>query len=130
MPDARHARAFLAQMSQVMPTGYRVFIEGEMLRLVSPDGGGAGSSAYWLTADVLLPDEALQGAVQSLHQIQQEIAEETTEPWPARAGPGSRSFPEPDGEIVLDDLHLWFGDKAAPVLELDLIDLSEVLLRD
>ena len=60
----------------------------------------------------------------------QEIAEETTEPWPAASGPAYGGFPEPDGAIVGDELYLWFGDRTAPVLALEPIDLSEVLLRD
>ena len=125
-----HAEAFLAQMSAVMPPGYRLEIDDEILWLTSPDGGLAGSSSYWLIQDALLEDDALTGAVQSLHQIQQEIAEETTDPWPATSGSDYRAFPEPAGQIVGDRLHLWFGDKAEPVLELEPIDLAEIILRD
>ena len=74
MARLAHAEAFLAQMSAVMPPGYRLEIDGEILWLTSPDGGLAGSSSYWLMQDVLLEDDALIAAVQSLHQIQQEIA--------------------------------------------------------
>jgi hypothetical protein len=130
MARLAHAEAFLAQMSAVMPPGYRLEIDGEILWLTSPDGGIAGSSSYWLIQDVLLEDDALIGAVQSLHQIQQEIAEETTDPWPATSDPEYRGFPEPAGQIVGDRLHLWFGDKAEPVLELQPIDLADVILRD
>jgi hypothetical protein len=63
-----HAEAFLAEMSAVMPLGYRVEIDGEMLWLTTPGGGRAGSSAYWLVEDVLSEEDALAGAVQSLYQ--------------------------------------------------------------
>ena len=130
MPRPPHAEAFLKQMSAVLPPGYRVELDDELLWIVSPDGGKAGSGSYWLTSDVLLEEEALRDAVGSLSQIQQEIAEETAEPWPAVSGPAYRGFPEPDGAIVGDELRLWFGDRTAPVLALEPIDLSEVLLRD
>ncbi len=125
-----HARAFLSELARVMPAGYRTVIDGEILWLISPDGGMAGSSSYWLTSDVLTEEEALIGAVQSLHQIQQEIAEETTEPWPARAGADYPGFPEPHGELIGDDLLLWFGNRDAPVLALHLMSLGGVLIRE
>lgn len=128
MVSRAHTEAFLTQMDLVMPRGYRLQIDGEILWLISPDGGWAGSSSYWLVEDVL-PEEALAGAVQSLHQIQHEIAEETTEPWPAGSGAEYRGFPEPDGEIVGDRLNLWFGDQAHPVLALQPIDLADLIVR-
>lgn len=113
-----------------MPPGYRLAIDGAMLWLFSPDGGRAGSSSYWLTSDTLSEEEALVGGTQSLHQIQQEIAEETAEPWPVHSGPGYRCFPEPDGEIVDDSLRLWFGNWTEPGLALEPIDLAGVVIRD
>jgi hypothetical protein len=68
--------------------------------------GGTGGD--WLTADVLLDDEAVNGAVGCLNRVQQEVAEETTEPWPATSGPGYGGFSEPDGEVIDEDLRLWF----------------------
>ena len=118
MAQLAHAQAFLSQVSAVMPPGYHLELDGEILWLTSPDGGRAGSSSYWLIENVLSEDDALIGAVQSLNQIQQEIAEETLEPWPANSGPDYRGFPEPAGQIVGDRLHLWFGDREEPVLEL------------
>jgi len=130
MAQLAHAQAFLAQLSAVMPSGYRLDIDDETLWLTSPDGGRAGSSSHWLTQDVLLEEDVLVDAVQSLNQIQREIAEETIEPWPAASGPEYRGFPEPGGQIVGDHLHLWFGDREEPVLELQPIDLADVILRD
>jgi hypothetical protein len=83
-----------------------------------------------MSAEVLLEDEALDGAIASLGLIQQEVAEETGEPWPATTGPDYRGFPEPDGEIVRDDLRLWFGRRHEPALRLSPISLSAVLLRE
>lgn len=130
MARLAHADVSLAQMSAVMPPGYRLEIDGEILWLTSPDGGRAGSSSDWLIQDVLLEDDALVGAVQGLNQIQQEIAEETTDPWPAASGPEYGGFPEPGGQIVRDRLHLWFGSRDEPVIELEPIDLANVILSD
>ena len=125
-----HARAFLAQLSEVMPLGYRAVVDGDLLLLMGPDGGRAGSSSYWLTREGLLAGEVLACAVQSLTQIQQEIAEETAEPWPAWSGPEYGGFPEPDGELVDDQLRLWFGAVDAPALALRPIDMSGVIVRE
>lgn len=130
MAQLAHGEAFLTQMSAVMPPGYRLELDGEILWLTSPDGGRAGSSSHWLIEDVMSEEDVVTGAVQSLNQIQQEIAEETIEPWPAASGPKYRGFPEPGGQIVGDRLHLWFGDREEPVLELQPIDLADVILHD
>lgn len=113
-----------------MPLGYRAVVDGELLLLISPDGGRAGSSSYWLTSEALREDEVATCAVQSLSQIQQEVAEGTTEPWPARSGPDYSGFPEPDGELVGDQLRLWFGTVDAPALVLGPIDMSGVIVRE
>jgi hypothetical protein len=129
VPELPHARAFLAQLSEVMPPGYKAVVDGELLLLMSPDGGQAGSSSYWLTSEALLEDEVLTCPVQNLSQIQQEIAEETTEPWPAPSGPDYKGSPEPDGELVGDQLRLWFGAVDAPALALGPIDMTGVIVR-
>jgi hypothetical protein len=130
VPELPHAQAFLARLSEVMPLGYRAVVDGDLLLLISPDGGRAGSSSYWLTSEALPEDEVLTCAVQSLHQIQQEIAEETTEPWPAPSGSDYKGFPEPDGELVGDQLRLWFGAADAPALALRPIDVSGVIVPE
>jgi hypothetical protein len=127
---APHGQAFLAELLRHLPPGFAVEFDGSVLWAVSPDGGRAGTTADWLTADVLLDDEAVDGAVGSLNLVQQEVAEETTEPWPATSGEGYRGLPEPDGEVSDDALHLWFGPQDAPVLRLSPISLRGVLLRD
>lgn len=113
-----------------MPSGYRVALDGDLLLLMSPDGGRAGSSSYWLTSEALLEDEVLSCAVQSLHQIQQEIVEKTTEPWPAPSRPDDGGFPEPDGDLVGDQLHLWFGAVDSPAFAFGPIDMSGVIVGE
>jgi hypothetical protein len=83
-----------------------------------------------LTTDVLLEDEAVDGAVQTLNQIQTHVAHATREPWPAVAGPGYAGFPEPNAEVVGDEIRMWFGNRERPVLELGPFDVSDVILRE
>ncbi len=120
----------MRRLSTVVPPGWGLELDGDMLWVTGTQGRIAGSSSAWLINDVLLEDEVVPGAVQSLHQIQQEIAEATTEPWPAASGPDFRAFPEPDGALVGNELLLWFGDRSDPVLALDPIDLADVILRE
>ena len=61
-------------VSRVLPPGWGLEIDGDMLWITGAHWG-AGSGSAWLTSDVLLEEEVVAGAVQSLHQIQQEIAE-------------------------------------------------------
>jgi hypothetical protein len=117
-------------MAAIMPAGWALELEGDILWVTATQGRIAGSSAPWLISDVLLEEEAVDGGTGSLNLVQQEIAEHTTEPWPATSGPGYRGFPEPGGALVGNELHLWFGDRADPELRLEPIDLAGVILRE
>jgi hypothetical protein len=131
MSGLTHGQAFYEHVNAVLPPHWRIepapFRE---LRLVGPDGGYAEIGAQWLSDGALLKEEAVGGAIGVLNLVQQEIAEQTTEPWPARSGPGYPGFPEPDAEIEGDQLTMWFGDRTAPALSIEPVDLSEVLLTD
>lgn len=127
MPLPAHAEDFLEQVSAAVPPGYRIEVDDDFLWIVSPYGGKTGSSSHWLTSDSLLDQDAVARGVGSLHAIQEVIAEDTTEPWPASSGPRYGGFPEPHGAMTGTQLCLWFGDRATPVLAFDPIDLAEVL---
>ena len=58
------------------------------------------------------------------------LADDTTEPWPARAGQFEGGFAAPIGtEIAEGRLRMWWGDAAAPILELEPLPLEQVLIR-
>lgn len=128
-PSAR-ANAFLEAVSAVMPRGWSLELLGGSLKVLDPDGRSTGIGAAWLASPTLFRDDAIDEAVQTLNQIQQEIAEDTTEPWPAISGQEYRGFPGPDGAWVGDELHLWFGEESEPVLRLKPISFSDVILSD
>jgi hypothetical protein len=123
------AQIFLAEVSRALPKGFRLELGSEWLEIIGPDGG-AGMPAYWLRADVLLEEEVVGGASGTLSVVQQEVAEQTTEPWPARSGTQYQGFPEPDAELVGNQLWAWYGRRSNPVLKFGPFDLSNVLLRD
>ncbi len=127
---APHGIAFLEELARHLPIGFAVEMEGDWLQVIGPDGPLGATTGVWLAADMLLEEEVVDGAIASLNLVQQEVAEETTEPWPAASGRGYLGFPEPGGELVEDDLHLWFGPEEAPALRLRPISLRGVLLPD
>ena len=57
MAQPRHADIFITEMSSVLPLGYSVEIEGEVLWLLKPGGSMAGSSSHWLASDALLDSQ-------------------------------------------------------------------------
>ena len=66
--------------------------------------------------------ELLAPAVESaLDQLQDTLAEETTDPWPGRG-----SLPGAAAEVRGDALHLWYGDADAPVLAFEPIPLADL----
>ena len=87
--------------------------------------------ASWLTDDLIFEDELLGRARDTLDRLQTEIAEYTTEPWPARAGRGYHGgLPVPDAEVVEGRLQLWFGPRDHPVLKFTPLDFGNAILRD
>jgi hypothetical protein len=94
------SREFVEMISRILPGGYRIYV-CDLVYLDSPRGR-AGSSAHWLTTDVLLDEEAVSNAIHNLESIQTEIAEVTMEPWPARTGPDYAGFPE-----LIDEGKRW-----------------------
>jgi hypothetical protein len=115
----------------VVPEGDdRETLVGPEVSLVGPSGSYARIPASWLTGDLLLEDELVEAALSVLDVTQQWIAEETTQPWPAVAGPGYGGFPDPGVEVVEDKLYMWFGHKDAPVLRLEPLDVGGWVLRD
>jgi hypothetical protein len=131
MSETAHGRAFYEAVNAALPDGWRIVPAGKIeLRLYGPVGTGGTIEQPWLSDELLLAEEAPWGAVGVLDLVQHEIAEETMEPWPARSGRQYRGFPNPHARLDGDDLRMWFGEDAHPVLMLDPVDLADVLLRD
>jgi hypothetical protein len=57
------------------------------------------------------------------------IAEQTTDPWPARAGHLPGGFPCPQAEIIGRLIRLYYGEASTPILALTAISLDEVRRR-
>jgi len=121
--------ALVASLQEVVPDGYRVArtVPGTQpghnggVYYLAPDGSGAGT--YYdgfLPADVLaarrpvgVQDHAAVAALarHALDDLQDFLAEETTDPWPARSG---GRWPPARAVLRSATLQWWFGDPDHP----------------
>jgi hypothetical protein len=74
------------------------------------------------------PEELVAGmAARMMENASERVADETTEPWPARAGDFEGGFPPVGVEVVDGVVRMWWGAFDAPVLELEPLVVEEVL---
>lgn len=106
-------------------------LEPGIVQIRDADGVVAGVDIAhllgWHGPETQPPGDWVRGAAhQLLDQVQAEIAEATTEPWPQG---GSEALATPHAELTADGdaVRLLYGDPAAPVLELAPLPLADVL---
>jgi hypothetical protein len=102
------------RMSEVVPPGIRISVEGDMLVFRSDFGTGrAGSHACnWLSQGAgTLPERVREACQHAFSDLQDFVDEETTDPWPGRRTP-----PKPFARIENGSVVVWFGDLEAPDL--------------
>jgi hypothetical protein len=76
------------------------------------------------------PEELVRSTVERvMASTSDHLADDTTEPWPARAGQFDGGFAPIGTEIAEGRLRMWWGDAAAPILELEPLPLEQVLIR-
>lgn len=134
-PD-RFAAALAARLAAVVPDGFYVTLEDDMLWFRSQEGRfpgqlgdyRTGSSGIWPQEDLTLclernegtaADCAADAARHALDALQDYVAEATHDPWP-----GQRAMPEPQAEVRGSALHLWYGSADSPVLACEPIPLA------
>lgn len=118
------AVALTDRFEPVVPADLEITTRGACIRLAMV------GTPWWSELDLAWSlgggphDETLPLAVeQALDGFQDDIAEVTTEPWPATA---PEPMPEPFAEIHDGALLAGFGDPSAPVLSLEPIPLGEL----
>lgn len=62
-------------------------------------------------------------ALELMSEVQDIVAEATTEPWPLASVNNRRAMAMADAVIEGDDLHLWYGDPECPALRLPSVHL-------
>jgi hypothetical protein len=136
-PD-RFAAVLAVRLAAIVPDGFQVTLENDMLWFRSDEGRfpgqlsdyRTGSSGIWPQEDVLLclerdegtpADCAADAARHALDALQDYVAEATHDPWP-----GQRTMPEPQAEVQGSALHLWYGPADDPVLACEPIPLADL----
>ena len=92
--------------------GFEMQYRGE--RLGAFEHASTGSDAEQVQSVVL----------ELLSQVQDIVAETTTEPWPLIVVNGRKDMAMPNAAVEGDRLHMWYGEAAAPALRLPSVDLN------
>jgi hypothetical protein len=136
-PD-RLAAMLAARLAAIVPDGFHVTLEDDMLWFRSDEGRfpgqlgnyRTGSTGIWPHEDFTLclernegtaADCAADAARHALDVLQDYVAEATHDPWP-----GQRTMPDPQAEVRGSVLHLWYGPADAPVLACEPIPLADL----
>jgi hypothetical protein len=122
MDAAQLARELARRMRAVVPPRIHISVEGATLRFShSLHGGRAGTyGCQWLYRGV--GEEAhliAQACRLSLSDLQDFVAESTTEAWP-----GSAAMPDPGARVEDGRVLLWFGEEDDPVVVLEPLPLN------
>jgi len=125
LSPTRFAAALAMRLNSVVPAGLSVRAKGAGVTLYDPESWGASVAAESLTnEDGRSIGELVESVAWAImNSIQDEVMESTKEQWPL----GPRGAAEPKARVIGEQLHLWFGDEAAPVLRLDPVNLIEVV---
>src|SRR6266487_81462 len=120
----RFAAAVADRLNAVVPRGLSVRAEGTTDSLYDPSWWPASSAAVIVTDDDdrSLVERAETAARSILNATQDVVMESMREQWPRPTG--AANAPYPDARVVGEQLQMWFGDEAAPVLRLKPVDLT------
>jgi len=120
------ARELAERFQRIVPEGFHVWEHDGMPRYsadpsVSVYGVGTAGSfiAENLNCGDTMEERTAWCAENALGELQDFVAEKTTEPWP-----GERTLPLPHAKVTEGKLHLWFGDESTPVLVCEPIDIA------
>jgi len=121
---ARLAQELAARASRIVPPSVSVRAEGAAVLIEGRDGL---PSAIYMFRDTPRPVADLVGtlAYNVLNSLQDVVARETTEPWPARDRKPSTAVPQ----VAIRDgaVHMWYGDETSVLVELQPLPLTNVL---
>ena len=136
-PD-RFAALLAARLAAIVPDGFHVTLEGDMLWFRSDRGRfpgqqgdyNTGSAGIWPQEDLSTCLEyegtgeecAADAARHALDALQDYIAEATHDPWP-----GQRTMPEPHAQVRDSTLYLWYGAADDVVLACESLPLADLV---
>jgi len=118
--------ALAKRLAAVIPDGTDVSVSEGM---VFVDGSGIDVAVAVARGDGP-PAELIRDVAERALQIASEaISELTTDPWPAKPGQFRGGFPPANADVIDGQLCLSYGDPDHPVLKLEPIELTAVLIR-
>lgn len=119
----RFAAELADRLNEVVPTGFAVTAEDVTVELRRGDQFVGSTDMAELVEDSEnlddLPANLETAARAIMSNIQDWIADATSDPWP-----GIRSQPNPNARVQDQTLHIWFGDADGQVLSLRPLDLG------
>lgn len=124
------ASALAGVLRPVVPPRVQVHSEGSTVVVRGDDFGVAGGPTHielgWFDLGTVPPpdprEQVVGACLMVLEQVQDFVAEATTEPWP-----GERTMPTPHVTIRNGQIHGRYGSTARPVLVLSPIPLADVV---
>jgi hypothetical protein len=112
-------RSLAQQLEPVLPGGVLVHADGRNIVVHTRHGWDGLNVVDNIDANMVegaTAEEAVKIAVaNNLRELQDVVTEHLTVPWPQRAGMKASEFVDPEVEIVDGVLHVWFGERLAPV---------------
>ena len=121
----RFAAALAARLDSIVPKGLSVRATGPAVGVYDPSSWGDSVIADIVGAEdgrsIIERVETAARAI--LNSTQDVVMESTKEQWPL--GPTGVAYPH--ARVVGEQLHMWFGDEATPVLRMRPVDLTELV---
>ena len=118
------ARTLVERLGPVLPAGFTVRADGDVVRIEGGEGLGASASLALLDPEEAEPQDYADAAWNVLSMAQDVVSETAAEPWPAPMG-SADDIPEPGTRVEGLTIHLYFGPDEQPVLLLSPIDLGQ-----
>ena len=125
------ARDLAARLAEVLPPGWIITVEANVLVITSRGSRGAPISridfSWMVGADEPASQRVRQAARWALQTVQAGVVDEMTEVWLANSGSEDAGLPEAHAEVVGDQLRMWYGKRGKPLLELGPIHLTRIV---
>lgn len=113
----RFAANLVECIRPVLPAGFSVRAEGDLVSVEAPDGTGASTSMSHLDPAGTGPEDYADAAWNVLSLVQDVVSETAADPWPASGG-SPTELAEPGTRVEGVTVALYFGDEQQPVLTL------------
>lgn len=124
----RLAVALATRLNKVVPPPFRLVPQADLLYVYRGPALESVQSLEIVDDESRDPSERLETAVLSvINTLQDDISEHMRTPWPSHDGRAmALAEARSDGKSV----HIWYGDRQAPVLTIPPISIDEIIEPD